>query len=171
MRRRSRRGCAAGVSTWPIRLPGQSRPRSRTECRSRAPSSRQVQRRVTPTSGARVSSSMRQLRFDCIDTAEGPMPHRCHPLCRLLCRRFRGKQRVAANSGPVGLCRHLWHEVTTKRTQRSVRVDPEVLAAVEDLARQHLVPVGFTDQVGAGKTGPREDARTGILRMLPTRHR
>ena len=37
-----------------------------------------------------------------------------------------------------------------KRTHRSVRVDPELLEAVEDLARQHLVPVGFTDQVEAG---------------------
>jgi|FLYM01.1.fsa_nt_gi hypothetical protein len=37
-----------------------------------------------------------------------------------------------------------------KRTHRSVRVDPELLATVEDLARQHLVPVGFTDQVEAG---------------------
>jgi len=37
-----------------------------------------------------------------------------------------------------------------KRTHRSVRVDPELLAAVEELARQHLVPVGFTDQVEAG---------------------
>lgn len=37
-----------------------------------------------------------------------------------------------------------------KRTHRSVRVDPELLATVEELARQHLVPVGFTDQVEAG---------------------
>jgi hypothetical protein len=37
-----------------------------------------------------------------------------------------------------------------KRTHRSVRVDPELLTAVEELARQHLVPVGFTDQVEAG---------------------
>jgi hypothetical protein len=37
-----------------------------------------------------------------------------------------------------------------KRTHRSVRVDPELLEAVEELARQHLVPVGFTDQVEAG---------------------
>jgi hypothetical protein len=37
-----------------------------------------------------------------------------------------------------------------KRTHRSVRVDPQLLARVEELARQHLVPVGFTDQVEAG---------------------
>lgn len=37
-----------------------------------------------------------------------------------------------------------------KRTHRSVRVDPELLATVEELARQDLVPVGFTDQVEAG---------------------
>ena len=37
-----------------------------------------------------------------------------------------------------------------KRTHRSVRVDPELLASLEELARQHLVPAGFTDQVEAG---------------------
>ena len=37
-----------------------------------------------------------------------------------------------------------------KRTHRSVRVDPELLETVEELAQQHLVPVGFTDQVEAG---------------------
>ena len=33
------------------------------------------------------------------------------------------------------------------RTHRSVRVDPDLLAELEELARQQLVPVGFTDQV------------------------
>ena len=33
------------------------------------------------------------------------------------------------------------------RTHRSVRVDPQLLAELEELARRQLVPVGFTDQV------------------------
>ena len=33
------------------------------------------------------------------------------------------------------------------RTHRSVRVDPQLLAELEELARHQLVPVGFTDQV------------------------
>lgn len=37
-----------------------------------------------------------------------------------------------------------------KRTHRSVRVDPDLLAELEELARQHLIPVTFTDQVEAG---------------------
>lgn len=36
------------------------------------------------------------------------------------------------------------------RTHRSVRVDPDLLAEVEDLARQRLVPASFSDQVQAG---------------------
>lgn len=42
-----------------------------------------------------------------------------------------------------------------KRTHRSVRVDPELLATVEELTRQHLVPVGFTDQVWTRSNGMR----------------
>ena len=33
------------------------------------------------------------------------------------------------------------------RTHRSVRVDEQLLAELEKLARQQLVPAGFTDQV------------------------
>ena len=36
------------------------------------------------------------------------------------------------------------------RTHRSVRVDADLLAEVEDLARQRLVPVTFSEQVEAG---------------------
>jgi hypothetical protein len=36
------------------------------------------------------------------------------------------------------------------RTHRSVRVDAQLLAELEDLARQQLIPAGFTDQVEAG---------------------
>ncbi len=36
------------------------------------------------------------------------------------------------------------------RTHRSVRVDPALLAELEDLARQRLVPMTFSDQVDAG---------------------
>lgn len=35
------------------------------------------------------------------------------------------------------------------RAHRSVRVDEQLLAELEELARQHLVPAGFTDQVEA----------------------
>lgn len=37
-----------------------------------------------------------------------------------------------------------------KRAHRSVRVDADLLAELEELGRQRLVPVGFTDQVEAG---------------------
>lgn len=36
------------------------------------------------------------------------------------------------------------------RTHRSVRVDPDLLAELEALARKRLVPVTFSDQVDAG---------------------
>ncbi len=36
------------------------------------------------------------------------------------------------------------------RTHRSVRVDPDLLAELEDLARQRLVPATFSDQVDVG---------------------
>ena len=36
------------------------------------------------------------------------------------------------------------------RAHRSVRVDEQLLAELEDLARQQLIPAGFTDQVEAG---------------------
>jgi hypothetical protein len=36
------------------------------------------------------------------------------------------------------------------RTHRSVRVDPDLLAELENLARRRLVPVSFSDQVNAG---------------------
>ena len=37
--------------------------------------------------------------------------------------------------------------MTVARTHRSVRVDEELLAELEELARQQLIPAGFTDQV------------------------
>ena len=40
--------------------------------------------------------------------------------------------------------------MTVARTHRSVRVDEQLLAELEELARQQLVPAGFTDQVEAG---------------------
>ena len=36
------------------------------------------------------------------------------------------------------------------RTHRSVRVNPELLDELEELARQRLVPTTFSDQVDAG---------------------
>lgn len=36
------------------------------------------------------------------------------------------------------------------RTHRSARVDPDLLADLEELARQRLVPASFSDQVNAG---------------------
>lgn len=36
------------------------------------------------------------------------------------------------------------------RIHRSVRVDPDLLAELEDVARQRLVPASFSDQVDAG---------------------
>ena len=37
--------------------------------------------------------------------------------------------------------------MTVARTHRSVRVDEELLLELDELARQQLVPAGFTDQV------------------------
>ena len=37
--------------------------------------------------------------------------------------------------------------MTVARTHRSVRVDEQLLLELEKLARQQLVPAGFTDQV------------------------
>lgn len=39
--------------------------------------------------------------------------------------------------------------MTVARIHRSVRVDEQLLAELEELARQQLVPAGFTDQVEA----------------------
>lgn len=36
------------------------------------------------------------------------------------------------------------------RTHRSVRLDPDLLAELEEVARQRLVPASFSDQVDAG---------------------
>ena len=36
------------------------------------------------------------------------------------------------------------------RTHRSVRVDPDLLDELDELARQRLVPASFSDQVTAG---------------------
>lgn len=36
------------------------------------------------------------------------------------------------------------------RTHRSVRVDPDLLTDLEELAHQRLVPASFSDQVDAG---------------------
>lgn len=40
--------------------------------------------------------------------------------------------------------------MTVARTHRSVRIDEQLLAELEQLARQQLIPAGFTDQVEAG---------------------
>lgn len=40
--------------------------------------------------------------------------------------------------------------MTVARTHRSVRIDEQLAAELEELARLQLIPAGFTDQVEAG---------------------
>lgn len=52
--------------------------------------------------------------------------------------------------GVLGYANPYAKAMTVARTHRSVRVDEELLLELEELARQQLIPVGFTDQVEAG---------------------
>ena len=62
------------------------------------------------------------------------------------------------------------------RTHRSVRVDPDLLAELDDLARKRLVPDSFSDQVEAGlrllvRAAADEQARHAAGLVGADRHR
>lgn len=87
--------------------------------------------------------------MNCLDRPRGAMPNGCQHLCQPLCCVVNLVIHFVLRLGCGGsaYASPYANGTTMARTHRSVRVDPDLLAELDELARQQLVPAGFTDQV------------------------